>query len=92
MTGKIASSTAAAQNAVTKLTGKNVDLSKKAISFSGSTVSSMTDGLTITNQIVGEVSSLAECVWSQAEKFPQIAEMMEYQDRQAAHQIGGVVY
>lgn len=91
MTEKIASSTTAAQNAISKLTGKDVILSKKAIAFSGSTVTSMTDGLTIANQLVGEVGILAECIWSQAEKFPQIAEKMAYQDQQAADRMGGAM-
>ena len=92
MGGKIASSTTAAQHAVSKLTGKNVDLSSPAITFSGSTVTSMTDGLLVANQLVSDVGKLAECVWSQAEKFPQIAETLTYKDSQAAHQMGGIVY
>lgn len=79
---KIASSTTAAQNAVSKLSGKNVNLSKQAIAFSGSTVTSMTNGLEVANQLVGEVGSLAEAIWAQAEKFPQIAETIAYKDQQ----------
>lgn len=89
MAEKIASSVAAAQNAVIKLVGKNMDLSSKSISFSGSSVQSMADGLTIANQLVSEVGSLAECVWNQAEKFPQIAEVMASKDSQIADEIGG---
>ncbi|WP_321388800.1 hypothetical protein [uncultured Enterococcus sp.] len=92
MTGNIASSTGAAQQAASQLTDNGVDQSAQEISFSGSDVPSMTDGLTVANQLVGEVSSLAECVRSQAQKFPQIAEIMHMKDREAAHQAGGVVY
>lgn len=92
MTGNIASSTGAAQEAASKLSGNGVDVSTQEITFSGSDVPSMTDGLTVANQVLGEVKSLADCVRSQAQKFPQIAETMDLKDREAAHQAGGVVY
>ncbi|WP_321383472.1 hypothetical protein [uncultured Enterococcus sp.] len=92
MTGNVSSSTGAAQQAVSKLSGNGVDVSTQEITFSGSDVSSMTDGLAVANQVVGEVRSLAECVRSQAQKFPQIAETMALKDREAAHQAGGVIY
>lgn len=51
MTEKIVSSTTDAQSAVSTLTGKSVDLSTPAIVFSGSTVSSMTEGLEVASRL-----------------------------------------
>ncbi|MGL4696701.1 hypothetical protein [Enterococcus larvae] len=92
MSKNIVSSTGAAQQAVSKLTGKDLSGNGQVVSFSGSDVASMTDGLIVANQLISDVSNLAECVWSQASKFPQIAETLANKDNQAAHQFGGTVY
>ncbi|EHS2295106.1 hypothetical protein [Enterococcus sp. DIV0774] len=89
MEGKIVSSTSSAQSAVSKLTGINERLEAPKVTFSGSTVSGMTKGKQVNAQVLTNLTDLANCVWKQAEKFPQIAEKIAYRDQQSAEQFSG---
>lgn len=89
MTNKITSNISAAQQAVSKLTGITKELKTPSVSFSGSTVSSMTKGKKVNAQVLTDLTNLANCIWKQAEKFPQLAEKIEQRDQQDAGQFGG---
>jgi type VII secretion effector (TIGR04197 family) len=85
----IKSSVEMAQNAASKLTNKSVSITTgKKSSMSESTVQSMLDGSTACNQIVGEISSLRDAVFKQANKIPQIANAIEQRDRAASGGFG----
>ncbi|EKZ0210413.1 hypothetical protein QRK64_002269 [Enterococcus faecalis] len=89
MEGKIVSSTSSAQSAVSKLIGINERLEAPKVTFSGSTVSGMTKGKQVNAQVLTNLTDLTNCVWKQAEKFPQIAEKIAYRDQQSAEQFRG---
>ena|GEM_PF-1463224 len=72
MEGKIVSSTSSAQTAVSKLIGINERLEAPKVTFSGSTVSGMTKGKQVNAQVLTNLTDLTNCVWKQAEKFPQM--------------------
>ncbi len=49
----------------------------------------MTKGKQVNAQVLTNLTDLANCVWKQAEKFPQIAEKIAYRDQQSAEQFRG---
>ncbi|MBC1607950.1 hypothetical protein HCJ12_09240 [Listeria welshimeri] len=78
---KIASSKSAAQAAVTGV--KSVSANKgEQVSLEKSTISSMKSGRKINNQLLKDLVGLIDCVQTQSQKFPKIAEMMDMQDKQ----------
>lgn len=91
MEGKIVSSMSSAQRAVSKLTGITENLQASKVTFSGSDVAGMTKGKQVNAQVLTQLTDLANCVWQQAEKFPQIAEKIAYRDQQSAEKFRGGV-
>ena len=78
---KIASSTSLATDAVSGV--KSVTITKgQQIALGQSTIASMKTGMEVNNQLLSDLAQLVECITTQSEKFPQIAERIEIQDSQ----------
>lgn len=86
--GKIASNIGAAQGAVLGVKGVSIE-GNTVVTMGQSNVTSMTDGATVANQILTNLSQLVECVKTQADKFPQIAEIIAIRDSQVEFKAGG---
>ncbi|EAD3286260.1 hypothetical protein CAX48_02245 [Listeria monocytogenes] len=78
---KIASSTSAAQSAVSGVKSVSVNRGEQ-VSLEKSNISSMESGKKINNQLLKDLVDLVDCVQNQSQKFPKIAEMMSIQDKQ----------
>ncbi|MGX7420716.1 hypothetical protein ACWOFR_18240 [Carnobacterium gallinarum] len=78
---KIASNIDVANKAVAGV--KSVILNKgQQVTLRKSTVLSMKTGTEVNNQLLSDLSQLVECVSTQSEKFPKIAELIALQDSQ----------
>ncbi|HAO5822871.1 TPA: hypothetical protein IQC23_000134 [Listeria monocytogenes] len=78
---KVASSTSAAQSAVSGVKSVSVNRGEQ-VSLEKSNISSMESGKKINNQLLKDLVDLVDCVQIQSQKFPKIAEMMSIQDKQ----------
>ncbi|EAD5841408.1 TPA: hypothetical protein ACSKPT_000465 [Listeria innocua] len=78
---KVASSTSAAQSAVSGVKSVSVNRGEQ-VSIEKSNISSMESGGKINNQLLKDLVDLVDCVQNQSQKFPKIAEMMSIQDKQ----------
>ncbi|EHK9337846.1 hypothetical protein KCT81_002136 [Listeria monocytogenes] len=78
---KVASSTSAAQSAVSGVKSVSVNRGEQ-VSIEKSNISSMESGKKINNQLLKNLVDLVDCVQNQSQKFPKIAEMMSIQDKQ----------
>ncbi|EAC7843822.1 hypothetical protein FZ063_10850 [Listeria monocytogenes] len=78
---KVASSTSAAQSAVSGVKSVSVNRGEQ-VSLEKSNISSMESGEKINNQLLKDLVDLVDCVQNQSQKFPKIAEMMSIQDKQ----------
>lgn len=78
---KVASSTSAAQSAVSGVKSVSVNRGEQ-VSLEKSNISSMESGKKINNQLLKDLVDLVDCVQNQSQKFPKIAEMMSIQDKQ----------
>ncbi|EAD1190127.1 hypothetical protein D7Z01_00100 [Listeria monocytogenes] len=78
---KVASSTSAAQSAVSGVKSVSVNRGEQ-VSLEKSNISSMESGKKINNQLLKDLVDLVDCVQNQSRKFPKIAEMMSIQDKQ----------
>lgn len=78
---KVASSTSAAQSAVSGVKSVSVNRGEQ-VSIEKSNISSMESGKKINNQLLKDLVDLVDCVQNQSQKFPKIAEMMSIQDKQ----------
>ncbi|EAG0757122.1 hypothetical protein A7X98_07635 [Listeria monocytogenes] len=78
---KVASSTSAAQSAVSGVKSVSVNRGEQ-VSLEKSNISSMESGKKINNQLLKDLVDLIDCVQNQSQKFPKIAEMMSIQDKQ----------
>ncbi|HHQ0902554.1 TPA: hypothetical protein ACSK8S_001303 [Listeria innocua] len=78
---KVASSTSAAQSAVSGVKSVSVNRGEQ-VSIEKSNISSMESGEKINNQLLKDLVDLVDCVQNQSQKFPKIAEMMSIQDKQ----------
>ncbi|EQA3616999.1 hypothetical protein DXP74_07775 [Listeria monocytogenes serotype 4c] len=78
---KVASSTSAAQSAVSGVKSVSV-IRGEQVSLEKSNISSMESGKKINNQLLKDLVDLVDCVQNQSQKFPKIAEMMSIQDKQ----------
>ncbi|EIS8276700.1 hypothetical protein L0388_000451 [Listeria monocytogenes] len=78
---KVASSTSAAQSAVSGVKSVSVNRGEQ-VSLEKSNISSMESGKKINNQLLKDLVELVDCVQNQSQKFPKIAEMMSIQDKQ----------
>ncbi|HAO5834315.1 TPA: hypothetical protein IP934_000134 [Listeria monocytogenes] len=78
---KVASSTSAAQSAVSGVKSVSVNRGEQ-VSLEKSNISSMESGKKINNQLLKDLVDLVNCVQNQSQKFPKIAEMMSIQDKQ----------
>ncbi|EAC9102152.1 hypothetical protein KW07_08755 [Listeria monocytogenes] len=78
---KVASSTSAAQSAVSGVKSVSVNRGEQ-VSLEKSNISSMESGEKINNQLLKNLVDLVDCVQNQSQKFPKIAEMMSIQDKQ----------
>ncbi|ELB8840556.1 hypothetical protein ACSOCM_002044 [Listeria monocytogenes] len=77
---KVASSTSAAQSAVSGVKSVSVNRGEQ-VSLEKSNISSMESGKKINNQLLKDLVDLVDCVQNQSQKFPKIAEMMSIQDK-----------
>lgn len=74
-----------AQEAIAELTGLDTSsFANQSASFHSATVASMSAGMGLCNELMQDVSNVASCVLSQANKFPQIAHVIEKRDEAAA--------
>lgn len=81
--GKIASNTISATDAISKIVDTdNQSLSNQSVFFDFSNISSMTKGAAVSNQIIGDMSKLILCVYGQADKIQQLANLIEQRDKQ----------
>ncbi|EGX9244818.1 hypothetical protein RAZ63_001664 [Listeria monocytogenes] len=78
---KVASSTSAAQSAVSGVKSVSVNRGEQ-VSLEKSNISSMESGKKINNQLLKDLVDLVDCVQNQSQKFPKIAEMMSIQGKQ----------
>ncbi|EEU7815374.1 hypothetical protein IIE63_002100 [Listeria monocytogenes] len=78
---KVASSTSAAQSAVSGVKSVSVNRGEQ-VSLEKSNISSMESGKKINNQLLKDLVDLVDSVQNQSQKFPKIAEMMSIQDKQ----------
>ncbi|EPT8990293.1 hypothetical protein [Listeria monocytogenes] len=78
---KVASSTSAAQSAVSGVKSVSVNRGEQ-VSLEKSNISSMESGKKINNQLLKDLVDLVDCVQNQSRKFPKIAKMMSIQDKQ----------
>ncbi|EOZ5095145.1 hypothetical protein ACQRXS_001239 [Listeria innocua] len=78
---KVASSTSAAQSAVSGVKSVSVNRSEQ-VSLEKSNILSMESGEKINNQLLKNLVNLVDCVQTQSQKFPKIAKLMELQDNQ----------
>ncbi|EAV9864298.1 hypothetical protein AB4033_002324 [Listeria monocytogenes] len=78
---KVASSTSAAQSAVSGVKSVSVNRGEQ-VSLEKSNISSMESGKKINNQLLKDLVDLVDCVQNKSQKFPKIAEMMSIQDKQ----------
>ncbi len=78
---KIASNTNSTVAAVSGVKSVSVDKGEK-ISLEKSNISSMMFGEEVNNELLPNLIDLVECVQTQSEKFPKIAEMMALKDSQ----------
>ncbi|EAG2073708.1 hypothetical protein BCR83_00200 [Listeria monocytogenes] len=78
---KVASSTSAAQSAVSGVKSVSVNRGEQ-VSLEKSNISSMESGKKINNQLLKDLVDLVDCVQNQSQNFPKIAEMMSIQDKQ----------
>ncbi|EBF5167127.1 hypothetical protein FH017_00720 [Listeria monocytogenes] len=78
---KVASSTSAAQSAVSGVKSVSVNRGEQ-VSLEKSNISSMESGKKINNQLLKDLVDLVDCVQNQSQKFPKIAKMMSIQDKQ----------
>ncbi|MBC6137586.1 hypothetical protein HCA34_05990 [Listeria innocua] len=78
---KVASSTSAAQSAVSGIKSVSVNRGEQ-VSLEKSNILSMESGAKINNQLLKNLVNLVDCVQTQSQKFPKIAEMLELQDNQ----------
>ncbi|AIS60131.1 MULTISPECIES: hypothetical protein [Listeria] len=77
----IASSTSSATSAVAGV--KSVTINKgQQVSLEQSTITSMKTGMEVNNQLLTDLAQLIDCVTTQSEKFPKIAELIALQDSQ----------
>lgn len=86
--GKIASSTSAANEAVSGVRSVTVDGGREC-SLGLSNISGMKKGTEAANRILPNVSKLSACVKKQADKFPKLAAIMESRDGQVKFHAGG---
>ncbi|ECL8005531.1 TPA_asm: hypothetical protein GZK45_06750 [Listeria innocua] len=78
---KVASSTSAAQSAVSGVKSVSVNRGEQ-VSLEKSNILSMESGEKINNQLLKNLVNLVDCVQTQSQKFPKIAKLMELQDNQ----------
>ena len=77
-TGQIKSSTVDAQSAISELTGISAtNFANQSVDFSSS---NMLAGQTLANQLMNQTSKVVSCVLSQANKFPELAHVIEERD------------
>jgi hypothetical protein len=78
---KISSSTEIASSVITGVT--SIVLQKgEQVSLGKSTITSIKTGIEVNNQLLSDLSQLINCVQTQSEKFPEIAEMIAIKDSQ----------
>ena len=82
MSGKIQSNTIEAQGAISELTGLTGIMNFITVDFGDSNVQAMLNGKQITNELMKDVSKITSCVLTQANKFPELAQLIEFRDRQ----------
>lgn len=75
----IASDTSAAERATAGIKDVSINKGTQA-TLEESTVSSMTTGTEVNNQLLTDLSQLIDCVKEQSQKFPKIAELMAIED------------
>ncbi|MFD1901459.1 hypothetical protein [Enterococcus termitis] len=79
--GNIASSTGLATAAISGV--KSVTINKgQQVSLGQSTIASMKTGMEVNNQLLSDLAQLVECITTQSEKFPKIAELIALRDSQ----------
>ena len=84
----IASNEAVAQSVAASIS--NVSIPKgKTTSLGISTVSSMTTGVEVSNQLLSSLEKLVKGVQTQANKFPKLAKVMAERDRKQEFNAGG---
>ncbi|WEV74434.1 hypothetical protein OZX74_02520 [Bifidobacterium sp. ESL0798] len=83
--GEIKSGAVEAQEAIGELTGLDASrFANQSVTMGSATVASMKAGASLCNALMGDVSDVVSCVLSQANKFPQIAHVIEERDEAAA--------
>ncbi|GHU36265.1 hypothetical protein FACS1894193_09330 [Bacilli bacterium] len=83
---KISSSVDLAESAVKELVGVDIHHKKNEQfqSSYSSGISAMTHAQTICNQLFSETTDLCQVVLTQANKFPELARLIEQRDREEA--------
>lgn len=76
---KIASNLGTATSVISGISGVSVNRGQQ-VTLSKSNITSMTKGTEINNQLLTNLSELADCVKVQSQKFPKIAEIMAMED------------
>ncbi|GAK30130.1 hypothetical protein WOSG25_012270 [Weissella oryzae SG25] len=85
--GKIASNVGAASSSISGLQ-RIAEGSLGGFGLSGSNLKGMQAGTKVGNQLMGDINKLTSSVKKQADKFPQIARIIEARDSSEAAKFG----
>ncbi|AWN64885.1 hypothetical protein LL14B4_01240 [Lactococcus lactis subsp. lactis] len=78
---KISSSTAVAENAISKLQGSTFSHQGQQVETSGSTLRSMNSAKTLNNDMLKDLNELIESIQGQAKKVTGLAKLIESRDQ-----------
>lgn len=79
--GKISSSTAVAENAISKLQGSTFSHQGQQVETSGSTLKCMSSAKTLNNDMLKDLNELVESIQGQAKKITGLAKLIESRDQ-----------
>jgi hypothetical protein len=81
---KISSSTAVAENAISKLQGSTFSHQGQQVEISGSTLKCMSSAKQLNNDMLKDLNELVSSIQGQAKKVTGLAELIESRDQQDA--------
>ena len=81
---KISSSTAVAENAISKLQGSTFSHQGQQVETSGSTLKCMSSAKQLNNDMLKDLNELVTSIQGQAKKVTGLAELIESRDQQDA--------
>jgi hypothetical protein len=81
---KISSSTAVAENAISKLQGSTFSYQGQQVEISGSTLTCMSSAKQLNNDMLKDLNELVTSIQGQAKKVTGLAELIESRDQEDA--------